>query len=310
MGTSGPYPGPGKHSPLLPPWADDGSPEPFPSPFPQPHPEMPNPLPDGDKYPDQGTPPPNPDVPAPSPYTDIPNAPNQPNQGGNYWPNTSKQFTKYAQGGGSASLGKALKSYTRSKGGSRRAARAARAGRLSTTKLGGFLSNTAARGIIAASEALGLSDTILGMPVELALASILDAIVPDGSTLDESAARQAINATLEEIYKRYQLEDGNISKLETIDTKTAGELVGFSVVSYISERILQDLGTSFESGKISLDEVIKLEREVFPYIRETVKLEMVLQDINVLTINWAGPEGQQFTENIYTQAYALLEAKS
>jgi hypothetical protein len=175
--------------------------------------------------------------------------------------------------------------------------------------LGGFLTNTAAMGIIAASEALGLSDAIIGMPVELALASILDAIVPEGATLDESAARQAINATLVEIYKRYQLEDGNISNLEAIDNKTAGELVVFSVVRYISERILQDLGTSFENGKIGFDEVIKLEREVFPYIRETVKLELYLQNINVLAINWAGSEGQQFSENIYTQAYSLLEAK-
>jgi hypothetical protein len=165
--------------------------------------------------------------------------------------------------------------------------------------LGGFLTNTASRGIIAASEALGLSDTIIGMPVELALASILDAIVPEGATLDESAARQAINATLEEIYKRYQLEDGNISNLETIDNKTAGELVVFSVVSYISERILQDLGKIFENGKITLDEVIKLEREIPPYIRETVRLELNLQNINVLAINWAGPEGR---------AYAILEA--
>lgn len=310
MGTSGSYPGPGKHSPLLPPWADDGSSDPFPSPSPQPRPEVPNPLPGGDKNPHQEPPPPHPDMPTKPTYPDLPNVPNQPIQGGNYWPNASKQFTQYTQGGGGASLGKALKSYTRSKGGPQRAARAARAGRSSATKLGGFLSNTAVRGIIAASEALGLSDTIVGMPIELALSSILDAIAPDGATLDESAARHAINATLEEIYKRYQLEDGNISKLEAIDNKAAGELVVFSVISYISERILQDLGKSFENGRISLDEVIKLEREVFPYIRETVKLEIVLQDINVLTINWGGTEGQQFSENIYTHAFALLEAKS
>jgi hypothetical protein len=306
MGTSGSYPGPGNRSPLLPPWADEGNPEPFPNPSPQPYPEIPSPPPDRNRNPDQGTQPPPSDVPNTIPYTYVLN---QPNLGGNYWPNTSRQFTKYARGGGGISLGKALKSYTRSKGGPQRAARVARAGRLSTTKLGGFLSTTATRGIIAASEDLGLSETIIGMPVELALASILDAIVPEGATLDESAARQAINATLEEIYKRYQLDDGDISKLEAIDNKIAGELVVFSVVSYISERILQDLGTSFENGKISIDEVIKLEREVFPYIRETVKLEIYLQNINVLAINWASSEGQQFSENIYTQAYALMEAK-
>jgi hypothetical protein len=239
----------------------------------------------------------------------VPIVPAYPNQGGNYWPNASKQFNKYAQGGGISSLRKALRSYTQSKGGPQRAAKAARAGRSSTAKLGGFLSNTAARGIVSASEALGLSASIMGIPVELALAAILDAIVPHAATIDESAARHAINATLGEIYKRYQLDEGNISKLEAIDNKIASELVVFSVVSYISERILQDLGTIFENGKISSDEVIKLEREVFPYIRETVKLEINLQNINVLAINWAGSEGQQFSEDIYTQAYALLEAK-
>jgi len=288
MGTSKSYGGPGNRSPLLPPWVDDET-----SPLPNPNPET--------EQPGSNNPIENPTNP---PSVD-PQIPLQSNN----WASTSRHFGAYASGGGGLSLGKALNSYTKSKGGARQASKSARTGRKSTAKLGSFLSNVAASGIRMATENLGLGSEILGMPVELALGNILDAIAPDGATPEESAARRAINATLEEMYKRFEFGDGDFSNLESIDSYTAKELIGYSVTSYIYEKFLQDLYYCFENGNIAEDEVIRLEREVHPYIEATVKVELLQREVNVLTINWSGTEGQRFCDEIYSQAYALLEDK-
>ncbi|NPV78446.1 MAG: hypothetical protein HPY59_18975 [Anaerolineae bacterium] len=288
MGTSKSYGGPGNRSPLLPPWADGET-----SP-------LPNPNPDTEQ--------PGQDNPGETPTDPSPERPETPLQSSN-WATTSRHFSTYASGGGGGSLGKALSSYTQSKGGSRQASKSARTGRKSTAKLGGFLSSVATSGVRVATEGLGLASTILGMPVELALGAILDAIVPDGATPDDSAARRAINATLEEMYNRFELGEGNLSKLEAIDSNTAKELIIFSVTSYIFEKFLQDLQYCFEEGNIAEDEVIRLEREVHPYIEATVKVDLLEKQVDVLTLNWSGVEGQRFCDEIYSQAYALLEDK-
>jgi hypothetical protein len=285
MGTSKSYGGPGNNSPLLPPWADDSSPIPNPG-------ESPNA--------------PNPEDPAAPPANSIPAIPAGVPQSTN-WSTTSRHFGSFVRGGGTGSLGKSLSSYTKSKGGARNASRSARAGRTSTAKLGGFLSNAARGGIRVATDALGLASTIIGMPVALALGAILDVIAPDGATPDDDAARYAINATLDEMYKQFELGEGDLTRLESIDAGTAKELIALSVTSYIYQKFLQDLEYSFEKGNIPEDEVIRLEREVKSYIQEKVKQELIQQDIDVLTINWSGAQGRQFCEDIYSQAYSLLE---
>jgi len=285
MGTSKSYGGPGNNSPLLPPWADDTSPIPTPDGSPQ----APNPV--------------NPSAPStnPTPATPagIPQSAN--------WSTARRQFGSFVRGGGTGSLGKSLGSYTRSKGGARNASRSARAGRASTAKLGGFLSNVARGGIGVATEALGLASAIIGMPVALALGTILDAIAPDGATPDDNAARYAINATLDEMYERFELGEGDLTRLDAIDASTGKELIALSVASYIYEKFLQDLQYSFEEGNIPVDDVVRLEREVKSYIQEKVNQELVQQDIDVLSINWSGNQGRQFCEDIYSQAYSLLE---
>jgi hypothetical protein len=286
MGTSMSYGGPGNRSPLLPPWADNET-----IPLPKPETAPPDPL---KPVMDQTNPPPlNIDIPLQT----------------NHWATTSRHFSRFAHGGGGRSLGKALGSYTKSKGGARQASKSSRAGRASTAKLGGFLSNVAINGVRGATEKLGLASEILGMPIELALGVILDAIAPDGATPDDSAARRAINATLEEMYNQIGLGESDITKLEAIDSNTAKELIIFSVTSYIYEKFLQDLQYRFEEDKITIEDVIRLEREVKAYIEETVKVELLKNQVDVLSVNWSGSEGQRFCDEIYTQSYTLLEGK-
>lgn len=285
MGTSNSYGGPGNRSALLPPWADGDS--------------SPTPQPTGPNPPEAGEPSPNPTSPAPAIPQTLPN--------GNNWATTSRHFGSFTRGGGGGSLGKALRSYTRSKGGARQASISARSGRRSTARLGGFLSNVATGGVRVATEKLGLEATIIGMPIDLALGAIIDVIAPDGATPDDNAARLAIIATLDEIYDRFELEAGDLTKLEAIDADTAKELIVYSVTNYLYEKFLQDLEYCFEEENIPEDEVIRLEREVQPFIEDRVKVELLQQQVNVLNLDWTGAEGQRFCEDIYSQAYTLLE---
>jgi len=288
MGTSKSYGGPGNKSPLLPPWADENS-----SPLPDPVGDQSLPIP-GDPT----------AIPTnPVPLIPIPESPSS------NWASVSRHFGSFTRGGGGVSLGKALGSYTKSKGGARQATGAARAGRASTAKLGRFLSNIASGGIQAATKELGLASTIIGMPIDLALGAILDVLAPDGATPDDSAARRAINSTLEEMYKQFELGVGDLARLEAIDSNMAKELIVYSVTSYIHEKFLLDLQYCFDEGNIAVDDVVRLEREIHPYIQETVKLELVQQKIDVLTINWTGIEGRQFCNDIYSLAYSLLEGR-
>jgi len=287
MGTSNSYGGPGNRSSLLPPWADDETDS------------FLNPQVDEEQA-DKG------DSSEETPSTPL-NANPETSFPVSNWATTSRYFGEYISGGGEGSLGKTLGSYSKSKGGPRLATKSSRAGRRSTMKLGGFLSNVSTGGIRVATENLGLSSIILGMPVELALGAILDAIAPDGATPDDSAARRAINATLDEMYNRLQLEEGDLSALEAINNDIAKELIVFSVTRYIYEKFLQDLQYCFEKGNIPVDEVIRLEREVHPYVEAKVKVELLERKVDVLTLNWSGPEGQRFCDEIYSQAYTLLE---
>lgn len=74
--------------------------------------------------------------------------------------------------------------YVRAKGGARRAAAQARSGRASTARLGGFLSDVAARGFTEAARSLGLE--VIGQAADVVLAAILNAIAPAGNTDDDA----------------------------------------------------------------------------------------------------------------------------
>src|SRR5207244_2197774 len=93
-----------------------------------------------------------------------------------------------AASGGRTSLQKAANNYVAARGGATRAARASTAGRSATTRVVGFLSDVASRGIGDALRAIGLGN-VLGEPVEVVLAAIINALAPPGASLDEMAAR-------------------------------------------------------------------------------------------------------------------------
>ena len=284
MGTSSSYSGPGRNTPLLPPWAnDDGSEELQPvSPD-----RQPTNGPTSDPLLDQNQP------------GNVPIVPTI-----NLMP-ARRHFGEYATGGGGNSLRQGARSYVRGMGGARNVARASRAGKNATRRLGGFLVDVATRGMQDALEALQLSNTI-GRPVEEVLATITNILAPPSTSIDEAAARAAMSETLGELYIQYGLEDGGLSNLEAMGADGIRTALQLSVTNYIYEKLLNVMQSSLDEHNMSDHDLLKAEREIKLFIRETVHLE--LESIDVMAVDWNGKQGERTAQQIYEQGYAIWEA--
>jgi hypothetical protein len=294
MGTQKSSGGPKKPFPLLPPWAGDGGAPPAVAGPNGAGDNGANAQPGGD-----GAPPTADGQPASS-AADTPLA--IPRMGN--LRSAKVAMGKFARGGGGGGVRGAGRAYVRGRGGAGGAARSAVGGRASTARLGRFLSTVANTGWREAARALGLA-RLVGQPAEAACAALLDVLAPSGATLEDAAARKAVNEALWELYDRFDLQDGDLRTLDRLDRETVAELVEVSVVTYIYTRWLQELGERLESKALGDAELVRLEGQVKEYVKDTVKLDLAKND--VLRIDWEGAEGRRLVERIYQEAYSFLE---
>lgn len=294
MGTSKSYDGPKDWTPLLPPWAfpdvGDGS---------EASPESPDILspeePANDQPPTDHSP-----VEQPSPPTEPPQSVQV-----NSWRSAKVSLGNVITGGGSrGSLSGSARKYVGALGGARRASSTSRAGKTSTVRLGQFLSSVGSRGLNETLERFGLA-SFIGKDAETVFTAISNALAPAGSSREEAIARNAVNDALEVLYEQLLLADGDLTKLDQMGAQQITEALQKSVSSYIYHRWLAELEIVLEKKAISANEAVRYERDMRVYIKECVQLDM--QGIDVLNMDWSGEAGQQFTDKIFTEAYRILE---
>ena len=285
MGTSSSYPGPGKGSPLLPPWADDDS---------------------GDISPNGG------DTSSNEPLDDRSEqdheqhvADESPLDATVDLAPARRYFKQYTTGAGLNSLALAVGAYVVGMGGARNAAKSARAGRNATRRLAGFLSNVATRGVETALDQLDLG-RVVGRSAEVVLAAVEDVLAPSGATIDEAAARHAMSATLRELYDQYALADQDIYGLNQMDAEGVKAILHLYVTNYIYERLLNVMQKDLDGQDLNEQQLIRAEHEIMSFTRETVRLE--LDDVDILAIDWNDRQGASIVARIYEQAYAIWEA--
>lgn len=209
-----------------------------------------------------------------------------------------------SSGGQRRDLQNAGRRFVRAQGGSARAARSASAGRAATAGVVGFLSDVATRGIGDALRRIGLGD-VIGQPVEAVLASIVNALAPDGVTLDEVAARRTIDEALVAVFDRYGVLEGGIEKLNAMDGASVQDAFRISVAEFIFQRWMLVLGKRIEERALTAREARRLEREVKAYVTEATKLDLRGRD--ALRTDWGAPENQAIIDGIYQEAYRFLE---
>jgi hypothetical protein len=126
--------------------------------------------------------------------------------------------------------------------------------------------------------------------------------------MEDGVARRAAADALAALYEKKGVDEGGIERLATLSPAEVAEGVVDSVNNYIFYRWTQELGLAIERGAVSAEDAIAVETEMRSYIRDTVKVDLSGRD--VLAVDWAGHEGQAFIENVYQQAYRLIETST
>ena len=134
----------------------------------------------------------------------------------------------------------------------------------------------------------------------------MNAIAPPGATLEEAAARRAIDDALYTLCELLHLQDGDLSRLDSVDEATARIVVQESVSAYIYNRWLQEVGDRIERRAVSPDAAVRLEHQVRQFVAEAVHLDF--GDVDVLRFDWASPRARALADRIYRDAYSLLES--
>ncbi len=290
MGTSKSYGGPTDTSSLLPAWAQN--------------PEGPAP---GTVSPDDAASGPDggataPDAAAPDPDDNTP-APGATVASDKPWMSAKIRLGRAAQSGSRDDVRSAGSAYVHARGGGRAASGAARSGRRATASLAGFVSGIADRDVRTALELVGLADFV-GRDEAQVFAAIVNALAPNGASLEEAAARHAVADVLEELYTRFAVEAGGLDRLNEMTAEDVRTAIELSIARYIYHRWIGELCLRVEQKAVSSVQAERLEREMKQYVRDVVELD--LGGIDLLRFEWNGAAGTRLLESLYEQAYAIL----
>lgn len=221
-----------------------------------------------------------------------------------YWSAAKRRLGVVAShSGGRARIARAGRAYVKARGGAKKAASSATSARGATARLGGFLSNVSNLGVRQALDSLGLG-RFIGRNAHEVFAAIVDALAPEGTNLEQSATRLAIEQTLAGLFEEYVAPDGDVTALEAMTPDSIRLAIEASVAASIFNRWLVDLERKLEEKAMTPAQAVKLERDMDAYIRDTVKLD--LKDIDPLKMRWDAAEGATFIEQIYQEAYSIL----
>jgi hypothetical protein len=273
MGTSSSYGGPKGKSPLLPPWAQGD---------------------DSDKENDQG---PQEDQESSSDSAD--------DQVSGDYSGAKSSLSRYINDQPGYTVKNASRSYVKSLGGAKKASRSSTSGKRVVSSFGGFLGSVARDGIEKTLTDLGLQ-YLIGEKANVIFAGIIDAIAPIGTTNEEADARQAIIDTLDKLYDKYELDDNNVEKLDSLTENDIGKAVLDSIKAYIYERWLQELSLCIEKNSLTPGEALKKETDIKEHIISSVEYDF--EGKNLLNMDFIHGEGKDLIENIFQEAYQTLES--
>ncbi len=195
------------------------------------------------------------------------------------------------------------RSYVRASGGARTAASAAISGRAATARLGGVFAAGIRDGFAVIAERFDLQ-ILVGQDAETILVEFIELLAPDGASVEEAAARRAIIETLDEVFLAFGVETDGLAALDRLDAEAVVGIIMLSVVNYVNARLQFELVNQLEAGRIPEADANRLMGEIRGFIRETVRYDFA--DVDVVAVDWEGPEGQQLVARLYEAGYALL----
>ncbi len=163
------------------------------------------------------------------------------------------QFTRFTNGGGNKSLGRALKGYVSAAGGGAGATRRMPHSTRVASGVAGLTSAVATDGAEAALARFNLQD-LAGRPAVEVLEAVAEVICPDGGTIDESIARDAMLEAIAE------LAENDPGAFDELSTDQLDEFLCDVITRSIVTKVLNEIGTNALHGSASDADFREAER--------------------------------------------------
>lgn len=196
-------------------------------------------------------------------------------------------------------LGRAVSNYVRtSSGGARNAAARMGSARRAGSRLLGFLTDAATRGVSEALRALNFDD-LAGRPIEEIFLGLVDYVCPDGGSIDEGIAREAFIETIAD------LAGAGITNLDGLTIDQMQTVFELYATNAIEARLCNDIGTKTVVLPSDSRQAARVQAQLNDFIRRGVAdaLTAARAVAGALTTDRV----LAFVGNIYVQAFDILQ---
>lgn len=163
------------------------------------------------------------------------------------------QFTRFINGGGSKSLGRALKGYVSATGGGAGAARRMPHSTRVASGVAGLASAVANEGAEAALARFDL-EGLAGRPAAEVLEAVAEVICPDGGTIDEAIARDAMLEAIAEV------AEDDPGAFDQLSPDQLDEFLCDVITRSVVTKVLNEIGTNALHGSASDADFREAER--------------------------------------------------
>ena len=305
MGTSTSNPGPIGRPPLLPPWAEPVAGAPAPT-GEAPAAEAPAGVSDGAAS----------EANQPPVLGPVASNPSLPFTVGPSW-NSPRRLVGSVTSGrvtgarGRDTVRRAVRRSVSAMGGRRGAAASSVAGRQTAGRLASFLAGVATKGVASAARTFGVAE-FLGRSADFFLLKLADTLAPSGALTEDAIARDAMDATLEELYEQLDLGAEGVEALERLTPGMMADAVVRYVVNYIYGRVIQALTAHIHATATSATRIRDVEQTARQYIEDAVRLDLDTSPFfgdngRAFAAQWDAAEGQRLMDSLFTEAYRVIQ---
>ncbi len=208
-------------------------------------------------------------------------------------------------GGAGSSSGASSAGGAGGSGGGRR--RSGGAGVATAERIGSFFSRVGQVGLAEALREIGLGDLVGKSAAEVSNA-LLDELAGPASTLDQAAAREALVALQDELFKAAEIfQDVEEALTKSIDETGLVALLFRFLGHYIYQRFCTDFYERFvkQVGSSRAAQALKSIRDC---IEAAITAKLVGVDLK--KFKWSGPDGKRISEQVLGEIRQIFEVPS
>ncbi len=220
------------------------------------------------------------------------------------WSGARRSLGNFSNSPIRSNFNRAISSYVRASGGAKSISKSSHFGKISAGKVITFLNGINQNGFEQAAQSLGIGE-LQDKSVEQVFNLLADSLSSSGGTDEETIARNAVIEALSKIYEDFDLDNNSLDSLNELSPEQSSQYLGYYINSYIYERWLHELGVKMEEKDISSTNIVNAERLAYDFIQSAVNLKF--DDYNLSTANYNTTLGKQIIDEVFVQAYTIIE---